>query len=205
MTSCPLVVGLLGGIGSGKSSVARAFARRGADVLDADRIAHAVLDQPGIRRRIVRRWGTVVLGSDGRVDRAALAARVFGSGRQIRALNRLVHPVVRRAFEREIRKARMNRTSRQRLIVLDAPLLMEAGAHRLCDALVYVQAPRAVRLQRVRRRSGWSAAELARRERFQVPAAAKRRAARFVVNNARHPGLIGPQVRSILEALGHDA
>jgi dephospho-CoA kinase len=198
------VLGLLGGIGSGKSLVAGALARRGARVLDADRMAHAALERPAVRRRLAARWGRGILGPDGRVNRAALAARAFGSPRAVRALNRIVHPAVRRQIEQEIRKAKMETTSRKRLIALDAPLLMEAGIHRLCDVLVFVEAPRALRHARARRRSGWPAEELARRERFQIPLGAKRKAARFVIDNSKDRRHVEAQVRTLLEALGHD-
>ena len=203
MKSGPWVIGLLGGIGSGKSEVARAFARQGARVLDADRIAHRVLDQPEVRRRLVRRWGPEILKGNGRVNRATLAARAFASDRDVRTINRIVHPAVKRAMKEEIRKARMRPSSRKRPIVLDVPLLLEAGSWRLCDVLVFVDAPRDVRLRRLRRRSGWPAAELARRERFQTPLREKRRAAQFVVDNRSDKRRIDPQVRSILEALNH--
>lgn len=191
----PPVLGLLGGIGSGKSAVARAFAKHGATVLDADRMAHGVLGRPSVRAALVRRWGRGVLES-----RAALAARAFASAADARALNRIVHPAVRRELEKELRRLA---TSGKRAVVVDAPLLVEAGAHTLCDALVFVHAPAAARRERVRRRSGWSAAELRRRERFQLPLRTKRRMARFVIDNSKHLRQLEPQVRHILEAL-HD-
>jgi dephospho-CoA kinase len=163
-------------------------------------MAHQVLDRPEIRRRLVRRWGSGILGANGRVDRAQLAARAFASPRDVRSINRIVHPAVKRAMRQEIRKERMKAASRE-WIVLDAPLLMEAGAHTLCDALVFVDAPLGVRRRRVRDRSGWSAAELTRRERFQIPPAVKRRKAQFTIDNSNGIRPIGPRVRSILAQL----
>lgn len=173
--------------------MARAFAKHGATVLDADRIAHRVLDRPRVRAALARRWGRDVLGS-----RAALAARAFASARDVRALNRIVHPAVRREMEQEIRRLK---ASRNKPIVLDAPLLIEARAHTLCDVLVFVHAPAGVRRDRVRRRSGWSAAEVRRRERFQTPVRVKRNMAHYVIDNSNR---IGRQVRDILEATSHD-
>ena len=194
-----MVFGLLGGIGSGKSAVARAFAKHGATILDADRIAHRVLDRPRVRAALVRRWGRGILGPDGRVSRAALAARAFASARDARALNGIVHPAIRREMEQEIRRLK---ASGKKAVVVDAPLLIEARAHTLCDVLVYVHAPEAARRRRVRSRSGWSAAELKRRERFQAPLRTKRRMARVVIDNSKHSKRIEPQVRHLLEA--HD-
>lgn len=180
-----LVLGLAGGVGSGKSSVAAIFRRWGADVVDADVLGHRALEIPAVRSRLARAWGPGIL-KDGRVDRAALGRLAFRSKRDVARLNRLVHPAILREIRRRIARA-------GGWVVLDAALLFEAGADRLCDRVAFVDVPRHERIRRTRVR-GWDARELARRERFQWPVSFKRRKADYVIDNA------GPKSRTIEQA-----
>jgi len=176
----PLVIGLLGGIAAGKTTVARMLADLGAILVSADEIGHAVLDRPEIRDRIVARWGKEALGGDGRVDRRRLGQRVFGEPEELAALEAITHPAIVAAIREQVAAAR--RSGQGAAIVVDAPLLMEAGLDTLCDALVFVGCPREVRLARAAER-GWDASELHRRESHQRPVEAKRRRARFIIEN----------------------
>ena len=176
-----LVVGLAGGVGSGKSTVAALCRNLGARVLDADGIGHRVIDRPEVRARLVRTWGAGILRGR-RVDRARLAGAAFRSRAAARRLNRLVHPEILREIRRRIARCRG-------CVVLDAALLFEAGADRLCDLVVFVDAPRRLRLRRAASR-GMEPAEAARRERFQQPVARKKRRADYVIDNA------GPKSRT---------
>lgn len=172
------VIGLLGGIAAGKTTVAKMLAGLGARVVDADVIGHRVLAEPGVRERIVARWGTGVLDAAGRVDRGALAQRVFKDPAELAALEAITHPAILAEIRRQIEEARRNGAP---AIVVDAPLLLEAGLAELCDVLVYVRCPRSERLARAAKR-GWDPAELARRESRQQPIGAKRARARFVID-----------------------
>lgn len=171
-----LTIGLIGGIGSGKSLVAELFRKAGAEVIDADRIAHDVLQSPRIVARIRKMWGPGVLGEGGTIDRKKLAERAFRSRESIEMLNRLIHPRVIKQIRRRLSGCR------KRMAVIDAPLLLEAGQQSLCDALVFVDAPRTLRIRRIRRR-GWDAHELLRRERRQLPLKEKRKRADYIVKN----------------------
>ena len=186
------MLGLAGGVGGGKSTVAALFRKWGARVVDADALGHRVLEDPRVRARLVRLFGDEIL-RDGRVDRRALAARAFRSRRSVERLNRTVHPAILRALRAALRRGRG-------WVVLDAALLFETGADALCDRIVYVHAPRAERERRVRAR-GWAPGELARRERFQLPPAYKRKKADFVVNNAGPPASTASQARKIFGEL----
>ncbi len=182
------MVGLAGGVGSGKSTVAAFFRNWGARVLDADAIGHRVIEQPGVKARLVRAWGPGILRG-ARVDRSRLAREAFRSRDTARRLNRLVHPGILREIRRRIARARG-------WVVLDAPLLFEAGAHRLCDRVVFVDAPRDLRHRRAAAR-GWTPAEAARRERFQWPLARKKSMADYVIDNAGPKSRTTDQARKI--------
>jgi dephospho-CoA kinase len=161
-----IVVGLVGRIGSGKSTVARLLAAHGATVVDADRLAHEVLDEPEVVQDVVARFGPEVLDDAGRVRRAALAARVFGPADEqaadLRALEGIVHPRVRRRIGVILTEARG--AAAPRVVVLDVPLLVQAGWDKICDRLLYVECAEDVRRARLDAR-GWPASQREARER----------------------------------------
>lgn len=186
------MVGLAGGVGSGKSTVAGIFQKWGARGIDADLLGHRVLDLPAVRAALVRDWGAGIL-TDRRVDRAALARLAFRSRESVARLNRRVHPAILREIRKRIRAARG-------WVVLDAALLYETGADRLCDAVVFVDAPRALRERRTRSR-GWRPGELRRRERFQFPVAYKKKKADYVIDNTGPSSRTEEQARRICDEL----
>ena len=179
------VLGVLGGIASGKTFVTGELARLGAAAIDADRIGHAVLREPEVREAVRRRWGDAVF-SDGEVDRAKLAAIVFGAGEQAREelaeLEKLTHPRITERICDEIDQ--LDKAGEAPAVVLDAPVLLKAGWSEFCDRMIYVDAPREVRLARAVER-GWSEDEFERREAAQESLQAKRRIADFVIDNSR--------------------
>lgn len=174
------VIGLVGGIGAGKSEVARAMGEAGAVVIDSDAEAKAALERPEVKSRLVEWWGPGVLGPDGRVERAAVARIVFERPVERERLEGLVHPLIRSRRGEVIARARASGVG---VAVIDAPLLLEAGVDEECDAIVFVESPREVRLARVREHRGWTEEELARRERAQWPLERKRAAADEVIVN----------------------
>jgi dephospho-CoA kinase len=177
------VLGVLGGIASGKSEVARLLAGADGVVLDADRIAHAALESPELRAWLADRFGPALVAGE-RVDRAALGALVFPDPAARAELEARVHPLVRATLREGVAAARARGVP---WVVLDVPLLLEnEAAHHLpelCDALVFVDADAKVREERARARRGWAAPELARREALQLPLEAKRARADFVLAN----------------------
>jgi dephospho-CoA kinase len=182
-----LVIGIVGGIGSGKSAVARWVADRDASiaVFDADVAGHRALGRPETRDRLVEAFGVSILSGKGEIDRAALASRVFGSGAQPEAARRrlesIVHPAIQQ--ERDEFLAQLTAAGQTKVLLVDAALLLEAGWHDRCDAIVFVDAPELLRRQRIAAR-GWSPDELARREASQWPVDRKKSAADFVVDNS---------------------
>jgi dephospho-CoA kinase len=173
-----LRVGLSGGIGSGKSTVARALARRGAIVIDADAIAREVVEpgQPGLAA-VVERFGPEVLDADGRLDRPKLAALVFDDATARADLNAIVHPRVAVETAR-----RMAAAPSDAIVVIDVPLLVEA-ARSGYDVVVIVEAPEAVRLERLITR-GMSPDDARRRMAAQASDADRRKVADVILDNA---------------------
>jgi dephospho-CoA kinase len=179
-----IILGLTGGIASGKSYVGALLAERGAVVLDADRHAHAVLAEPEVVAALVARWGEAIRGEDGSLRRREIAAKVFGQGQAAAAerafLEGLVHPRVRQRLRADLEAAERAGAP---LAVLDIPLLHESGWADSCDAVAFVDTPESLRIARVADR-GWSAEELARREAAQLPLATKRERADHVLSGA---------------------
>jgi dephospho-CoA kinase len=171
----PFVVGILGGVASGKSEVARLLEGLGARVLDADRLGREALRDTVIRANLVDHFGESILGDDGEVDRARLADAAFGPPSRTEGLNRIVHPAVRDRLMEESRAA-------PGPVVLDASLLLEGGLLDACDLVVFVSASEAQREARARAR-GWPEGERARREASQAPLALKREKADVEVDN----------------------
>lgn len=198
------VLGLIGGIGGGKSEVARRLSDRGAWVIDADAVGHELLEEPAIRDRVVARFGPGVLeaesGTSETISRRALGKMVFGDAGALRALEAILHPAMRDRFAGSI--AEREREENCSCIVLDAAVLLEAGWDDLCDRVAFVDAPRAERLRRIVASRGWSELDLAARERAQWPIDEKQRRADWVVNNAETMEYLDREVDRLMGRLG---
>ncbi len=197
------VIGLAGSIGAGKSVAAAALAELGLLVLDADSVGHALLAQRPARDRVVDRFGAGVLkaaqdGPEPEVDRKALGRIVFADPAARRDLEAILHPAMRDTFRRAIDRAGRNKLPG---VVLDAAILFEAGWNSLCDAVLFLDAPREVRLPRLAAARGWSADDLDARERAQAPVASKRERADHVLENADSPEALRESVAAWWAAL----
>lgn len=170
-----LVVGLTGGLGSGKSTVLTMFRKKGAFTLDADADVQAALKRPEVLKKIRRNFGPEVF-SGRQLNRRALAALVFKNARERRKLERLIHPLVRKNFRRKLAKKKGT------VAVCDVPLLYERGWPSRFDRVVVVDAPAAVRVKRLKKR-GFSPKESAARMRAQWPLSHKVKRADFVIRN----------------------
>jgi dephospho-CoA kinase len=192
------IIGLLGGVASGKSTVADVFRKHGAAVLDADRAGHEVLRMPAIRAVIGGRWGKDVIRRDGEVDRAALAKIVFApppdGPRQLAELEKITHPEIRKRLRAEAEEYARQGVP---LVILDAPVMLKAGWDKFCDTLVFVDCPDDQRLKRALSR-GWTPEEFHRREASQESVAEKKARAEFVLDNSRDVGYIQSQVDALL-------
>jgi len=188
------VIGLLGGVGAGKSLVASQFAQLGCEVVDADRIAHAVLGEEAVKQAVRERFGEGVFGPGGEVDRERLGERVFDRPDDREALERIVHPQVCRRLRRAVETARAGDAP---AVVLDAPLILEKGLDNLCDLMVYIRVPAEVRENRVGGARGWDPSEVARREASQVSLKTKQDRADYIVDNSASPEHTFEQIRRI--------
>jgi dephospho-CoA kinase len=175
-----ILVGLTGGIGSGKTTVAGMLAGRGAVVVDADELAREALE-PGTRafKHVSDLFGDDVLTHDGRIDRTALAGVVFSDEEKRRALESITHPEVFRLLAETVEKFR----DTDDVVVFDAPLIIETGFHEAVDLLVVVTAPVEQRIERVRRDRGMSEAEAAVRIAAQAEPEARDAAADVLIHN----------------------
>ncbi len=178
-----LVVGLAGGIGSGKSTVARILADNGLAVIDSDRLNTEQLAEPQVVTELVELCGEDIRDPDGKVSREKLARLVFADPQRRRQVEGILHPRIGRRREELI--AAHEADPRIRAIALDSPLLYEVGLDRTCDVVVFVGAPAEQRARRLEEGRGWPAAELARRESSQEPLDSKEARADYsVVNNS---------------------
>lgn len=198
----PLVIGVLGGIASGKSLVARLLAGSGGAVVDADAAAREVLGSPELRERIREHFGPAALRPDGTPDREVLARRVFADPEARARLESWIHPPVRARIHALVREARgAGRTP----IVLDVPLLLENDAEHhlaeLCDALVFVDSDPGERDRRAQAQRGWPEGEVLRREAAQTPLSEKRARAHHVIHNRGDLEQLERSVRDVLAAL----
>jgi dephospho-CoA kinase len=176
-----LLVALTGNIASGKSTVARRLAERGAWLIDADELAREAvgIGTPGLAA-IRERWGNAVIAPDGTLDRAALRRIVFDDSKEREALNAIVHPEVARLRGDQLARAKAARAS---VVVADIPLLYEAGLSGEFDLVVLVDAPESTRLERLVTRRGLSVAEARAMMDAQQPSSSKRARADLVIDN----------------------
>jgi len=159
------IIGILGGIASGKSTVARAFAELGCTVIDADAIAHTVLNDNVVREKITARFGRDILDSAGSIDHKKLAGIVFTDSDKLAYLNEILHPLVLERVEAMIEQ--YGRQDQIKAIVLDMPLLVEVGWAKRCDKLIYVDCSLKTRIERAKK-AGLDKNQLKIRENFQI-------------------------------------
>jgi dephospho-CoA kinase len=178
-----VVAGLTGGIATGKSTVAAIFEKAGARLIDADRIAREAVrkDSPAYRE-IVAHFGAEVLQENGELDRKRLASMIFGDPAEQRALERIVHPRVKEEIDRGIEWVRQQ--APDALLIVDIPLLFEAGMQHGLDAVIVVYAPENLQIERLMARDGLTRPEAVARIRAQMPIESKRALATYLIDNS---------------------
>ena len=197
-----IVVGILGGIGSGKSLVAEQLRQMGAEGFSADEGGHNLLNDPSVLETLVGRWGDAILDSDGRLDRHAIAERVFqgpGADTEREFLEGLLHPRI--ATEMSLFVDHLQQSDDLRLAVIDAALLVEAGWDTACDELLFVAVDDETRWDRCRQR-GWSRQQWESREASQLSIDEKRARASLVIENNSDPDSLRSRLAALIDKAG---
>ena len=190
------LLGVTGGIASGKSAFCRFLQEAGAVLLDADEQAREALDSAGLRFRLNSLFGEVVAPEDGPVNRPRIAALVFSDPGRRRGLEELIHPEVRARFQ-----AARAALSAGQILAYDVPLLYEAHLADDFDLVIVITAPRAMRALRAQQRNGWSGSEFAARERAQLPLEEKEKMADLVFRNDGPEQLLRDLAVELLERI----
>lgn len=193
------VIALTGGIGCGKSTASAFFQTMGIPCIDADKLCHELYNSgnPDLLRKITERWGNGVL-TDGRLDRAALADIVFQNKNELDALNAMIKPFA----EREVcRRLELFRNDGEKAVLLDVPLLYEAGWDELADVVIAVWTPPAIRDERLQRCRGWDLAEIRRRQQFQMEDNEKLERADYGIINCGTQAELEEQCRTVWEQI----
>jgi len=193
------VIGLTGGIGSGKSKFAEFLAELGAVVITADQLGHKVL-APGTegQRELVEAFGKKVLTTEGEVDRKRLAEKVFGNRAAMEKLNHITHPRVFQLVRNQLKEGRRKGTP---VVVIEAPLLLEAGWLSAIDEVWVVTASEATVLSRLKKRGGLSESQMRARIRAQMPDSERRKQADVVINNEGSHDELKESARHLWERL----
>lgn len=195
------MIGILGGIGSGKSSVVRQVSSYNLHIIDADKVGHRLLSDTEIQNQLRNQFGPDIFLDKQTIDRSRLATRVFGDTPEhqtaLKQLNAILHPAIRREIHSEIDSVSGDVDA----IVLDAALLLEGGWDATCDWLIFVDTPEALRQQRVQENRGWSADELSKREATQWTIDTKKQRADFLIDNSGTIEAAAAQMTQIFTSL----
>jgi dephospho-CoA kinase len=177
-----LIIGLTGGVASGKTTVSRVLEEEGAYLIDADQIARELVrPHTPAWKKLVKAFGRDILREDGSIYRKKLADKVFADLRQRRLLNQILHPGIRKEMERRAKD--IGQKDPEAVVVIDAPLLVELGDHRKMDKLIVVTSTRTQQIKRLKERDGIGPEEALRIVSSQMPVEDKVRLADFVIRN----------------------
>jgi dephospho-CoA kinase len=193
------IIGILGGVGSGKSTVAAEFAKLGCAVIDADKIAHKLLDKPAVKKKVVALFGEVILNPTGKINHKKLADIVFADARNLVALNRIIHPLVFKEVRELIKKAKGQK--QVKAIVLDMPLLVEVGWAKRCDKLIFVECKQRIRAERAKKMGIFDRNMLKIRENFQISLDKKKSIADNTIDNNSGFSALAGQVTGIFSGI----
>ena len=189
------IIGILGGIGSGKSTVAAEFAKLGCKVIDADKIAHELLlYKTAVKEKVVGLFGQDILDPAGKIDREKLAEVVFADARKLSLINEIIHPLVLQRAQELIKQYDCQK--QVKAIVLDMPLLVEVGWDKRCDKLIFVDCEQELRLDRAKK-LGFDKNQVKIRENFQISLDNKANLADNTLNNNSDFSVLAKQVVNI--------
>lgn len=193
------MIGITGGIGSGKSMVASIMEELGAGVIPSDRLNHEELNAPEVAQTLRQWWGEAVVTPDGLVNRDAIRKIVREDPAAMKKLEQLVHPRIAKRSAELI--ATYQADPQLRAIVWDAPLLYEVGLAPQCDVVIFVEADAGVRLSRLEQGRGWTQADLERLEKYQKPLDFKRARADYIIENNSDKADLRLHVRGVFSQI----
>ena len=195
-----LIVGLTGGVASGKTAVSRALKEEGAYIIDADQIARELVrPHAPAWNELVRVFGKAILHGDGSIDRKKLADKVFADPNQRKLLNQILHPLITEEMDRRTRE--LGQKNPEAIAVIDAPLLIEVGYHRKVDKLIVVSSTRTQQIERLEERDGISSEEAVRILSSQMPVEEKAKLADFVIRNEGSLAETRERVKEVFQEL----
>ena len=175
------IIGILGGIGSGKSTVAGEFVKLGCKVIDADKIVYELLNTPDVKQKLIDCFGQKILDCAGKINHKSLADVVFADKDKLTLLNSIIHPLVLEQAEKMINQ--YNKQKPVKAIVLDMPLLVEVGWDKKCETIIFVDCKRELRVKRCRKNGDFNENQLKIRENFQISLDNKRNIADNTISN----------------------
>ncbi len=196
------IIGILGGIGSGKSTVAAEFAKLGCRIIDADNIARELLGREAVREKMVGLFGESILDSADKINRKKLAEIAFADVDKLSSLNSVLHPLVLARAEQLIEQYK--RHPQVKAIVLDMPLLAEVGWDKRCDRLIFVDCKRQLRTARMKEKGGFDENQLKIRENFQISLDKKASISDNTINNNSDLLVLTKQVTDIFSYITDD-
>lgn len=195
MNNSKPLVGLTGGIGAGKTTVAEIFGQLGAVVISSDALAREAINRPEVMEVLGQWWGRSIFDSQHTVDRHRISQIVFSDPAERERLEKLIHPIVA-----ELRAKKIGELARQkdvRAIIIDSPLLYESHLDQVCNAVVFVDTDLEIRKGRSEKGRNWAAGELERREKTQMPLDTKRQRADYICTNNSSLSDLRKQVNQI--------
>lgn len=191
------ILGLTGGICTGKSTLSAYLKQRGALIIDADQIAREVVAPKTVGLAAIKeQFGADFIKNDGTLNRAKLAQLVFSDAKQLAKLDLLTQPLIRQAILQQLTDAKKQQVS---LVVLDAPLLLEKNYQSLCDAVMVLALPETIQIERLEKRDGLTTTQAKQRLANQMPTAQKVKWADIVIDTSHSPAFTQQQVNQWLD------
>ncbi|WEV70425.1 dephospho-CoA kinase [Lactobacillus sp. ESL0785] len=176
-----LVLGVTGGIASGKSTADAFFRQKQIPIIDSDLIAHDILNPGKIGyKQVVQQFGPTILNADGTINRRKLGQLVFGDAEQLAILNQITHPLIFQTIQTKITQ---NRQTGAAIVIVDAPVLFESGGQKYCDQTLLIAIPKALQVKRLMQRDQLSKQAALERINSQMPLAQKAKLADYVITN----------------------
>ena len=179
-----MILGLTGGIGSGKSTVCQLFAELGAEIIDADSLAREMTNtDDGILKRIRETFGAANFHPDGTLNRAQLGRLVFGNTAALEKLNRIIHPPVIDKISEKITRFRVEKP--KKILIVESAILFESHMENLFDRIIVVEAPLAEIKKRLQKRNNFDSQEIENRQKSQLPASEKKEKADYIIKKGK--------------------